>query len=148
MFSWSCVKSVCSWVTYWWTLWLLETWLSRCHDNEQELVRKLDPKLRFLPVIMLSFHLHPRHACFVFSPLASYPSHYFPSLSLHILLYFYVLTLLAPSSLPSFLSLRALSSHKWSLIASNGDELIVVWTKSIGDCFLLYTVGYSAGRRP
>lgn len=135
--------------TYRWTLWLLETWLNSCHDNEQELVWKLDPKTR-------DFHLwscfiifsSPPSSCFLLPPFASCPSHCFPSLLLHILLYFYVLALLTPSSPPSFLSLRTLSSHKWSLIASNGDELIVVWTKSIGDCFLLYAVGYSAGRRP
>lgn len=37
-------------------------------------------------------------------------------------------------------SKSSLSSHKCSLIASNGDELILERKRSIGECFLPYTV--------
>lgn len=47
--------------------------------------------------------------------------------------FFYPPALLIPVS-----SLSALSSHKWSLIASNGDELIFAWNKSIEDCLFFF----------
>lgn len=90
-------------------------------------------------------------------------SFYFSAGVLHLfrsfllLLFFYIHIILIsfffPALSPIFppgrrSSLGALSGHKWSLIACNGDELIVGRSESMGDCFLLYTAGFGAGGRP
>lgn len=95
-------------------------------------------------IIVVSFHLSPSSISlssfppFASTCLLSLPPSLPLSLPSSLSLHPYILSPLAlpaPSTPPSSLSLRALSSHKWSLIASNGDELIVVQTESIGDCF-------------